>query len=175
MDIQSDPETNPIDVRDRNHTTSIKDKVCESFLFTPRGINRWDQHRFCGSIFHLVYMQASYCYWKHFCVFCGANVSCLLCCLFILLLCCSGLFMRFICLLIQMWPIHSEISNCVIKREEERCFERIALQDPKNDEKFGKREQRLSNTFTVSSIYSIICIQSISGIIWTNLVCNSLT
>ncbi len=75
MDIQSDPETNPIDVRDRNHTTSIKGKVCESFLFTPIGINRRDQHRFCGLIFHLVYMQASYCYWKHFC---GANVSCLL-------------------------------------------------------------------------------------------------
>ncbi|XP_048019860.1 adenylate cyclase activating polypeptide 1a (pituitary) receptor type I isoform X2 [Megalobrama amblycephala] len=35
-----------------------------------------------------------------------------------------------------MWPIHSEISNCVIKREEERCLERIALHDPKDDEKF---------------------------------------
>ncbi|ROL51582.1 hypothetical protein DPX16_3271 [Anabarilius grahami] len=42
-----------------------------------------------------------------------------------------------------MWPIHSEISNCVIKREEERCLERIALHDPKDDEKFGEREQRL--------------------------------
>ncbi|XP_073704649.1 pituitary adenylate cyclase-activating polypeptide type I receptor [Garra rufa] len=36
-----------------------------------------------------------------------------------------------------MWPIHSEISNCVIKREEERCLERIALHNPKEDEKFG--------------------------------------
>uniref|UniRef100_A0A673L040 Pituitary adenylate cyclase-activating polypeptide type I receptor-like n=1 Tax=Sinocyclocheilus rhinocerous TaxID=307959 RepID=A0A673L040_9TELE len=35
-----------------------------------------------------------------------------------------------------MWPIHSEISNCVIKREEERCLERIALHDTKDDEKF---------------------------------------
>uniref|UniRef100_A0A673L227 Pituitary adenylate cyclase-activating polypeptide type I receptor-like n=1 Tax=Sinocyclocheilus rhinocerous TaxID=307959 RepID=A0A673L227_9TELE len=44
--------------------------------------------------------------------------------------------MCFVCLLIQMWPIHSEISNCVIKREEERCLERIALHDTKDDEKF---------------------------------------
>uniref|UniRef100_A0A671P1T2 Pituitary adenylate cyclase-activating polypeptide type I receptor-like n=1 Tax=Sinocyclocheilus anshuiensis TaxID=1608454 RepID=A0A671P1T2_9TELE len=35
-----------------------------------------------------------------------------------------------------MWPIHSEISNCVIKREEERCLERIVLHDTKDDEKF---------------------------------------
>ncbi len=100
------------------------------------------------------------------------------CCWFILLLCCSGLFMCFICLLIQMWPIHSEISNCVIKREEERCLERIALHNPKDDEKFGKREQRLSNTFTVSSIYSIICIQSIcmeypDDQMWQNVKCTS--
>ncbi|XP_056127569.1 adenylate cyclase activating polypeptide 1a (pituitary) receptor type I isoform X1 [Rhinichthys klamathensis goyatoka] len=33
-----------------------------------------------------------------------------------------------------MWPIHSE--NCVIKREEERCLERIALHDRKDDENF---------------------------------------
>ncbi|XP_026107971.1 pituitary adenylate cyclase-activating polypeptide type I receptor-like, partial [Carassius auratus] len=40
-------------------------------------------------------------------------------------------------LIISMtWPIHSEISNCVIKREEERCLELIALHDPNDDGKF---------------------------------------
>ncbi len=99
MDIQSDPETNPIDVRDRNHTTSIKDKVCESFLFTPRGINRRDQHRFCGSIFHLVYMQASYCYWKHCVVFVAQ--MCPVCCA--VYSSCSCVVLVYLCVLSVCW------------------------------------------------------------------------
>ncbi|XDV28175.1 hypothetical protein PO909_031530 [Leuciscus waleckii] len=45
-----------------------------------------------------------------------------------------------------MWPIHSEIPNCVIKREEERCLERIALHDRKDDENFGKRHDAMRLT-----------------------------
>lgn len=112
-------------------------------LFTPRGVNRLYPHRFCRSIFHLVYCTCRHivsgnifvCFF--FLFFYSVNSS------FPLLLCCSGLFMFFICLLFQMWPIHSEISNCVIKREEERCLEQIRLHDPKEDEKFGERDQRL--------------------------------
>ncbi|XP_026801912.1 adenylate cyclase activating polypeptide 1a (pituitary) receptor type I isoform X1 [Pangasianodon hypophthalmus] len=34
-------------------------------------------------------------------------------------------------------PVRSLISNCVIKREQERCMERIALHDPAQDQEFG--------------------------------------
>lgn len=50
------------------------------------------------------------------------------------------IYLLIMCLLFQMWPIHSEISNCVIKREEERCMERIAQHDPGEDAAFGKKE-----------------------------------
>ncbi|XP_066512047.1 pituitary adenylate cyclase-activating polypeptide type I receptor-like isoform X4 [Hoplias malabaricus] len=36
-----------------------------------------------------------------------------------------------------MHPTHSEIFDCVIKREQERCMERIALHDPTKDQEFG--------------------------------------
>ncbi|KAL7842204.1 hypothetical protein SRHO_G00238930 [Serrasalmus rhombeus] len=36
-----------------------------------------------------------------------------------------------------MQPTRSESSNCVIKREQERCMERIALHDPTQDQEFG--------------------------------------
>ncbi|XP_017562868.1 adenylate cyclase activating polypeptide 1a (pituitary) receptor type I isoform X2 [Pygocentrus nattereri] len=36
-----------------------------------------------------------------------------------------------------MQPTRSESSNCVIKREQERCMERIALHDPMQDQEFG--------------------------------------
>ncbi|GAA6067262.1 adenylate cyclase activating polypeptide 1a (pituitary) receptor type I isoform X1, partial [Tachysurus ichikawai] len=35
-------------------------------------------------------------------------------------------------------PVHSLISNCVIKREQERCMERIALHDPTQDQEFAE-------------------------------------
>ncbi|XP_026054234.1 uncharacterized protein LOC113040159 [Carassius auratus] len=47
-----------------------------------------------------------------------------------------GSFLVLFLIISLMWPIHSEISNCVIKREEERCMERINLHNPKDDEKF---------------------------------------
>ncbi|XP_072525438.1 pituitary adenylate cyclase-activating polypeptide type I receptor isoform X2 [Salminus brasiliensis] len=36
-----------------------------------------------------------------------------------------------------MQPTRSELSNCVIKREQERCMERIALHDPTEDQELG--------------------------------------
>ncbi|KAL7851077.1 hypothetical protein AOLI_G00214330 [Acnodon oligacanthus] len=39
-----------------------------------------------------------------------------------------------------MQPTHSESSNCVIKREQERCLERIALHDPTQDQEFGEKK-----------------------------------
>ncbi|KAG7319911.1 hypothetical protein KOW79_017054 [Hemibagrus wyckioides] len=49
----------------------------------------------------------------------------------------GAIFLPLFLLLCISLPIHSMISNCVIKREEERCMERIALHDPSQDQEFG--------------------------------------
>ncbi|XP_060747311.1 adenylate cyclase activating polypeptide 1a (pituitary) receptor type I isoform X1 [Tachysurus vachellii] len=49
----------------------------------------------------------------------------------------GAIFLPLFLLLCISLPVHSLISNCVIKREQERCMERIALHDPTQDQEFG--------------------------------------